>query len=338
PASAAVVAALALAAEAPPLPPTAAAQTAESVPTNQPVPAPATPARASVTAPAPAAASMAPPATPKKKKKADREYEGLASLSNEALIRLIMEKDSKHAALLDQYNKMNKRLERVENLRVASTTTTATVAAAGAAAPSAPASTSAQPGLNTIAFPALGDLASTATTLPRLSYLSADALAHTAVHGEDARTRARAALAPRRATTIREGGGDGPRDVPAEVLAPLFVKIAWQPIRGLLQALQQLRIPTSLIHDYAFVRENTLQMIAIKDGRERLIAALRHEGIEVFDEFDPTRPRHEDASAAEHDYARERFRRVAASSIAHAEKQGSLGVARLFQDWLKQME
>ncbi|KAL9940083.1 hypothetical protein V8E36_000788 [Tilletia maclaganii] len=344
PASAAIVAALASATDTSALPPTTAAQTTNPIPAEQSMPAPATPVRAPVSVAAAASAAPAPPATPKKKKKTEREI--LASLPNEALIRIIEEKDAKHNALLDAFNKMSKRLDRVENTLHAGgtgasavTITGASAAAAPAPAPApAPTASLAQPGLSITSFPALDGAASTGNAVPRPYYSSAAASALAATPGEEARARARAALAPRRAATIRNSGENGPREVPAEALAPLFVKIARQPIRGLRQALQQLRIPTSLIHDYAFVRENTLQMIAIKDGRERLIAALRHEGIEVFDEFDPTRPRHADASSAEHEYARERFRRVAASSIAHTEKQGSSGVVRLFEEWLKRME
>ncbi|KAL9933184.1 hypothetical protein V8E36_007902 [Tilletia maclaganii] len=257
------------------------------------MPAPATPVRAPVSVAAAASAAPAPPATPKKKKKTEREI--LASLPNEALIRIIEEKDAKHNALLDAFNKMSKRLDRVENTLHAGGTGAPAVTITGASAAAAPAPAPAptaslvQPGLSTTSFPALGGASSTGNAVPRPSYSSAAASALAATPGEEA-------------------------------------------------PLQQLRIPTSLIHDYAFVRENTLQMIAIKDGRERLIAALRHEGIEVFDEFGPTRPRHADASSAEHEYARERFRRMAASSIAHAEKQGSSGVVRLFEEWLKRME
>ncbi|KAL9932994.1 hypothetical protein V8E36_008249 [Tilletia maclaganii] len=336
PASAAIVAALASATAASALPPANAEQTVAPTPAQQSMPAPATPVRAPTSSTVPA-----PPATPKKKK---ADCESLSSLSVEVLIRIIEEKDAKHSAMLDQFNKLQKRYDRLEAKsdamldKLTDVLATGTGASAATAPPSALTASLVQPGLSISSFPALGATAPTGDTVARPSYSAAAASAPAAAPEVDARARARAALAPRRAVTIRNDGGDGPREVPAEALAPLFVKIARQPIRGLRQALQQLRIPTSLIHDYAFVRENTLQMIALKDGRERLIAALRHEGIEVFDEFDPTRPRHADASSAEHDYARERFRRVAASSIAHAEKQGSTGVVLLFEEWLKRME
>ncbi|KAK0550999.1 hypothetical protein OC844_006647 [Tilletia horrida] len=154
----------------------------------------------------------------------------------------------------------------------------------------------------------------------------------------DRRALARAALAPVRQKLPRSDGAGRVLSPPSEALTPLWVKIARQPFQQLRAHLRALGIPTSLIHDYAFVRENTLQVIAVKDGRNRLATSFAAEGFTVFETFDPTRPRPGDLPANEHEYARDRFRRQVSNSVEHANARGRPGVAAFYSAWLQRVE
>ncbi|KAE8217482.1 hypothetical protein CF319_g8437 [Tilletia indica] len=116
-------------------------------------------------------------------------------------------------------------------------------------------------------------------------------------------------------------------------LGTVYIKLHRTPMRQLRGALQVLFIPTSLILDYAFVRENTLQVMVKMESRDRLERAFRSAGIEIYDSYDPLRPASASASAEEQTYAWDRFVRVVDSGIAHGRAMGRVAVVGFYEEW-----
>ncbi|KAE8232580.1 hypothetical protein CF326_g2383 [Tilletia indica] len=267
------------------------------------------------------------PETPKRKKKTavDIEYTSLKGLGEDRLIDLLKDRDVKHRELLERFNESKKenlktqQLLRlvIEKMGMSAPPSTATNAINVTTEPA-----SSPDGSNTYASIAAKRL----PLPPQRSDFEAQ------------RAQARSALAPVRRPSPRVNPDGVVVSPPKEDLTPIWIKIARLPTKSLRGHLRLLGIPTSLIHDYSFVRENTLQVIAVKNGRDRLVDSFRREEFVVFETFDPTRPRSEDASAKEHEYARSSFRRQVANSIEHARSRGREGVADYYAAWLARAE
>ncbi|CAD6971786.1 unnamed protein product [Tilletia controversa] len=271
--------------------------------------------------------------SPKKKAAAEFDYSLLRGQSEENLINALKDRDIRHRELLERFNERKKTNAKTQQMLQ----TLIDKVGGPASAPAAPA-----PGV-----PPAAASASPPTTLSYSQVAAARGAPSLAPLGprldfgtdyEAQRALARSALAPSRRPAPRANAEGGIVSPPMEDLAPIWVKIARMPTKSLRGHLRMLGIPTSLIHDYAFVRENTLQVIAVQHGRDRLEDCFRREGFAVFDSFDPTRPREESASAAEHEYARSSFRRQVANSVEHALSRGREGVANFYKGWLARAE
>ena len=99
------------------------------------------------------------------------------------------------------------------------------------------------------------------------------------------------------------------------------------------RALQVLSVRTSLIRDYAWVRENTLQVLVPAAGRDSLVASFKTADISVFENFDPTRPSSQNPSAEEREYAWTRLTRIAESGIEHGRSTNLPGVVAFYEEW-----
>ncbi|KAE8181311.1 hypothetical protein CF336_g8966 [Tilletia laevis] len=236
--------------------------------------------------------------SPKKKAAAEFDYSLLRGQSEENLINALKDRDIRHRELLERFNELKKTNAKTQQMLQ----TLIDKVGGPASAPAAPA-----PGV-----PPAAASVSPPTTLSYSQVAAARGAPSLAPlgprldFGTDLRRSARSPVAP----------SPHPDD-------PLRVRT---------------RKAAFLIHDYAFVRENTLQVIAVQHGRDRLEDCFRREGFAVFDSFDPTRPREESASAAEHEYARSSFRRQVANSVEHALSRGREGVANFYKGWLARAE
>ncbi|KAL9935125.1 hypothetical protein V8E36_006201 [Tilletia maclaganii] len=118
-----------------------------------------------------------------------------------------------------------------------------------------------------------------------------------------------------------------------EALVTVYVALHRAPMAKFRRALQALGVRTSLIRDYAWVRENTLQVLVPTAGRDSLIASFKTAEISVFENFDPTRPSSQSPSAEEREYAWTRLTRIAESGIEHGRSTNRPGVVAFYEEW-----